>query len=115
MAAPRAQLACSPRFWITRVAVLALAIALGLWLQGRMADYLASLQTLAQHDVIEARARLARVFQGMAVGLFGGTGLLGAYAAALVAPHGQVVGVDPKDARIQLERYLVFATAHKPG
>ena len=44
-----------------------------------------------------------------------GTGLLGAYAAALVAPHGQVVGVDPKDARIQLERYLVFATAHKPG
>ena len=65
-----------------RVALLAGAIAMGVWLNQEVAAYLASLQALAKDHPMEARAALARVFRWIAIGLFGGIALLGVHLLA---------------------------------
>src|SRR5262245_60638827 len=60
-----------------RLAVIAGAVALGLALQQVLGARLAEINALAQSDVIRARAELAGILRGVAVGLFGLTGGLG--------------------------------------
>ena len=71
------------RFWAVRLAVLAVAVAVGLAGNSLVAAHLASIQELAKTDVLAARAQLAFVLQGMAVGLFGGIAALGVWLAGL--------------------------------
>jgi hypothetical protein len=60
-----------------RLAVLALAVAVGLALQHVLSEYLERIQTLSQTNMLEARAALARVFELAAVAVFGLTGMIG--------------------------------------
>ncbi len=60
-----------------RLAVLAGAIGLGLWLQHVLALRLESLDELAKTDVLRARAELATLMQVIAVVVFGLTAALG--------------------------------------
>jgi hypothetical protein len=82
MSASSAQIARNRPYWLVRGVVLAGAIALGLWLNGEVGAYLATIQERAQTDVLGARAELARVFRWLAVGLFGGVALLGLHLLA---------------------------------
>jgi hypothetical protein len=65
MAAQDAQLpgARRHRDWIARLAVIAGAIALGLWLQGLVGARLAQIQLLADEDLFRAREELAGVLR----------------------------------------------------
>jgi hypothetical protein len=61
----------------SRLAALALAIALGLWGQSWLRDYLAQIQEYAKTDLLGARAWLARVFEIGGLLVFGSTAAVG--------------------------------------
>jgi hypothetical protein len=82
MAAPDAQLAGNWRLVRQRLLVIALALALGGVAYLALGDYLTSLSSLAETDVVAARAKLAVVFQALALGLFPLTGGLGVFLVA---------------------------------
>jgi hypothetical protein len=81
MTAPDVQVMSNSRLIRQRLGLLAVAFALGGVAYLGMEDYLTSLQALAEHDVIAARAKLATVFRAMALGLFPLTGGLGVFLA----------------------------------
>jgi hypothetical protein len=82
MTAPTPPLARSPRFWVSRLAVLAGAVAAGLALQGVVAARLAEIQALAAEDVLRARAELAGLLRVGGALLFGLTTAVGVSIAA---------------------------------
>jgi hypothetical protein len=77
VAAGDTQLVRNPRFWLARVLVLAAALGLGLLLQRVVAERLAAIQTLAERDVVQARAELAALLRIGGTLLFGLTGVTG--------------------------------------
>lgn len=77
MTSPERPLRAGTRSWATRVAVLSGCVALGLALQSVVSAHLESIQALARHDAVQARAELAFLLRAVAIGVFGLTGALG--------------------------------------
>ena len=77
MAAPDLQITRSPGYWLSRLAVLAAAVALGLLLQRVVGARLAQIDALAAEDVIRARAEFASLLRVGGTLLFGLTGATG--------------------------------------
>lgn len=65
------------RYALTRLLVLAAAVALGLLLQGVLTARLEALEELAKRDVLAARATLAAWLRIGGAALFGSTGAVG--------------------------------------
>jgi hypothetical protein len=82
MAAPGVPALRGPRFWLSRAAVLAGALALGLLLQRVVAARLAEIDALAAQDVIRARAEFASLLRIGGALLFGFTSATGLAIAA---------------------------------
>ena len=77
MTAPAATPPRSLRPLLARVAVLALAVAAGLFLQRALARELDAIRVLAETDVLAARAQLAAWLRIGGAALFGLTGAIG--------------------------------------
>jgi hypothetical protein len=65
------------RALLTRIGVLAVAVALGLVLQRLLGRQLAGIDALSQRDVLAARAELAHLFEIVSLLVFGLTGATG--------------------------------------
>ena len=77
MAAGGIHISRGRRFWLSRIAVIALAIALGLLLQRVVAARLAEIQALSAESVIRARYELASFLRVGGSVLFGFTAATG--------------------------------------
>ncbi len=79
---------------VRRIALVILAIALGLVLQSLLRRHLAALQVRAVDDAVGARTQLAGELRVGGLALFGLTALLGA-SLAVTAFHGRRLGRFP--------------------
>ncbi|MFI5316474.1 MAG: hypothetical protein ACHQ6T_12295 [Myxococcota bacterium] len=77
MTDPPTSAAPARRGLLTRLGVLAGAVAVGVALQRLLAAHLQSIQDLSRTDMLAARAELARLFELASVCVFGLTGALG--------------------------------------
>jgi hypothetical protein len=77
VSSPDSGFANARRGLLARIGLIVVAIGIGLLLQQWLRAYLAALDDRSRTDLLGARAELARVFQALAVVVFGTTGLVG--------------------------------------
>jgi hypothetical protein len=65
------------RALLSRLALIVVAVGIGLVLQQLLRTYLADIQDEARTDLVGARAELAHVFQAIGIVIFGTTGFVG--------------------------------------
>jgi hypothetical protein len=94
MHASPAQSQLSWRYWSSRLVVMVGAIAIGLALQEALGTWLASIQALAERDVIAARAELAFLLRVVGGGVFAMTGIVGV-AMSVASRRAFLAGVFP--------------------
>jgi hypothetical protein len=99
MAGTDLQLVRNRRYWLTRLLVIAGALACGIALQAPVTRYLESLQALAATDPAQARAELAAIFRFPMLGLFAATGALGVHLFA-ASRRARQLGIFPPPGRL---------------